>query len=82
MSAHIERTTLAWTRTTLAALGLAAVVIRLKIDDPILITVATVAVCLLFLILIRSNPGDGRRSAAVVGLVLVVAAVELVRLLT
>ncbi|WP_436496170.1 hypothetical protein [Actinokineospora sp. HUAS TT18] len=80
MSAHVERTTLAWTRTVLAALGLAAVVIRLKISDPILTSVATVAVCLLFLAMISSDVA--RRSAAVVGLILVVAAVELTGLLT
>ncbi|HVK23577.1 MAG TPA: DUF202 domain-containing protein [Actinokineospora sp.] len=82
MSAHVERTTLAWTRTVLATLGLAAVVLRLKITDPLLVSVATVAVCLLFITLLRSSTDVGRRSAAVVGLILVVATVELSGLLS
>lgn len=83
MSLHVERTRLAWARTTLASVGLAAVVIRLRIDQPILVVAATVAIGLLLIALLRGNRrADGVMPAAVVGLVLVVAAVEVVGILS
>ncbi|MGH3862702.1 DUF202 domain-containing protein [Actinokineospora sp.] len=83
MTLHVERTRLAWARTTLALIGLAAVVIRLRIDQPFLVGAATVAIGLLLLAMLRGNRrADGAMPAAVVGLVLVVVVVELVGILS
>lgn len=83
MSLHVERTGLAWARTTLALIGLAAVVIRLRIDQPLLVGAATVAIGLLLLVMLRGNRrADGAMPATVVGLVLVVVVVELVGILS
>jgi uncharacterized membrane protein YidH (DUF202 family) len=78
MNTHAERTSLAWTRTTLAIIGLAALVIRLRIDHPVLVVAGTVALGALLLTMIMGRRrADGLLPALVVGSVLVVATVEL-----
>ncbi|HCT78386.1 MAG TPA: hypothetical protein DGT23_17770 [Micromonosporaceae bacterium] len=89
-----ERTALAWNRTGLALLGLAAVVIRMRLDGPGVLAIITVVVCGLLALGVlaggigryraaRSHPGgragiDARLPMTVVAFVVVLAVVELV----
>lgn len=91
-----ERTALAWNRTGLALLGLAAVVIRLRLEVPGVLAIITVMVCALLATAVlvagirryrvaHAHPAgrariDARVPTAVVALIVVLAVVELVAL--
>jgi uncharacterized membrane protein YidH (DUF202 family) len=93
-----ERTALAWNRTGLALLGVAAVVVRLRLERPGVLAMITVAVCTLLClgVLIASirryraahtHPAgrsgiDARLPTAVVALIVVLAVIELVAILS